>query len=272
MKKNTDCPKVVNITKVIAEAKDAKTFHFVLDDEVIPGQFFMVWIPDVDEIPMSCSYSNRNVKGITFCKVGEATNALYDLKVGDKLGIRGPYGNGFTISGKKILCVGGGTGIATLIFAVEHALYKKNEVYVIVGAQTKSKLLFVNRFKNMRVSGFSISTDDGSMGFKGFASTVAERIMGEHVFDVVLTCGPELMMKRIVDLCLKKNIPVQASLERYIKCGIGICGQCCIGEGLRVCKDGPVFDGETLKNINDFAFFKRDASGRKVRFLGTKNK
>ena len=71
-------------------------------------------------------------------------------------------------------------------------------------------------------------------------------------------------MKRLLDMC--KDIPFQASLERYIKCSVGICGQCCIGKGLRLCKDGPVFDGKTLKNTEDFGVYKRDSAGRIVRF------
>jgi dihydroorotate dehydrogenase electron transfer subunit len=72
------------------------------------------------------------------------------------------------------------------------------------------------------------------------------------------------MMKKLLEIC--KNVPFQASLERYMKCGFGICGQCTVGKGLRVCEEGPVFDGKTLKNIEDFGFFKRDATGRKIRF------
>ena len=72
------------------------------------------------------------------------------------------------------------------------------------------------------------------------------------------------MMNALFKMC--KDIPFQASLERYMKCGFGICGQCCVGKGLRVCKEGPVFDGKMLKNIKDFGVFKRDAAGKKVKF------
>ena len=108
-----------------------------------------------------------------------------------------------------------------------------------------------------------ISTDDGSKGYKGLASDLAKEEIAKEKFDQVLTCGPEIMMKKLYDIC--KNIPFQASLERYMKCGFGICGQCCIGEGLRVCKEGPVFDGKTLKKIQDFGIYTRDASGRKIK-------
>ena len=108
-----------------------------------------------------------------------------------------------------------------------------------------------------------ISTDDGSKGFKGLASDMAKELINKNNFDSIITCGPELMMKNLLELC--PDVPFQASLERYMKCGIGICGQCCIGEGLRVCVEGPVFYGEMLRNIKDFGVFKRDASGKKIK-------
>ena len=85
-------------------------------------------------------------------------------------------------------------------------------------------------------------------------------------FDLIITCGPEIMMKKVVDIANKYNIPVQVSLERYMKCGIGICGQCCVDdEGLCVCKDGPVFWGDKLKYISEFGKYKRDASGKIIK-------
>jgi len=255
--------KIKNIIEVKKETNAVKTFLFDYSEKVIPGQFFMIWIPDVDEIPMSVSYINKDAIGITFRKVGDATKSLFDLEEGDKIGLRGPYGNGFNISGKKILFVGGGTGIAMMAPAVEEATRKNISSTVIIGVKNKSELFFENRLKKSGAKIY-ISTDDGSKGCKGFASDLAKEIIGKEKFTSVLTCGPEIMMKKLLDIC--KNIELQASLERYMKCSIGLCGQCCIGEGLRVCKEGPVFDGKTLKNVEDFGIYKRDASGRKVRF------
>ena len=223
----------------------------------------MIWIPGVDEIPMSVSYITKNVKGITFRKVGDATKALFNLKEGDKIGIRGPYGNGFKFNGKKILFVGGGTGIAMMASAVEQATKKNISATVILGAKSKKELFFEDRIKKYGVE-VHITTDDGSQGHKGFTTDLAEKLISKNKYDLVLTCGPEIMMKKLVEIC--GNIPFQASLERYMKCGIGICGQCTVGKGLRVCEEGPVFDGKTLKNIEDFGVFKRDAAGRKIRF------
>jgi dihydroorotate dehydrogenase electron transfer subunit len=258
-----NCPTVTKIIKSTTESKDVKTFLFHYPGVTIPGQFFMIWIPGVDEIPMSVSYIDNDVKGITFRKVGEATNALFKLNVGDKIGVRGPYGNGFKMAGKKILFVGGGTGISMLTPAIEEAVRKKISATGVIGVKTASELFFEDRLDQCGCK-IHISTDDGSKGYKGFASDFVKDLLKKEKFTSVLTCGPEPMMKRLLDMC--GDIPFQASLERYMKCGIGLCGQCCIGEGLRVCKDGPVFDGKTLRTIEEFGIYKRDAAGRKVRF------
>lgn len=256
-------PKVTKIIKTEKENSDVKTFLFEYTEKTIPGQFFMIWIPGVDEIPMSASYIAKNVKGITFRRVGDATKALFNLKKGEKIGVRGPYGNGFKINGKSILFVGGGTGIATIASAVEEAISKGISLTVILGVKNKNELFFENRIKKCGAE-IHVSTDDGSKGYKGFATDLAKELVDNDKFDSVLTCGPEKMMKKLFEIY--GNIPFQASLERYMKCGIGICGQCCVGKGLRVCEEGPVFDGKTLKNIEDFGVYKRDAAGRKVRF------
>jgi dihydroorotate dehydrogenase electron transfer subunit len=256
-------PKIIQIKDIKKENSDVKTLFFDYPKLTHPGQFFMVWVPTIDEIPMSISYVENDSKGITFKRVGESTNALFNLKIGDKLGIRGPYGNGFNLTGKRILFIGGGTGIATLAPTVKNAIDKKISAMVILGAKKKNELFFEERLKNYGAD-LKISTDDGSLGFKGLATDLAREIINKEKFDSIITCGPELMMKKLFDIT--KNIPFQASLERYMKCGIGICGQCCVGKGLRVCEEGPVFDRKTLKNIEDFGIFKRDAAGRKVKF------
>ena len=255
-------PKIVKIIDSKKENSDVKTILFNYPGKIVPGQFFMIWIPDVDEIPMSISYIKKDVKGITFRKVGDATNALFSLKKNDKIGVRGPYGNGFKITGKNVLFVGGGTGIAMIVPAVEKAIKNKIKCTVVLGVGTKNELFFEERLKKIGAEVY-VATDDGSKSYKGFASDLAKELIEKNKFDQILTCGPELMMKKLYES--RKNIPLQASMERYMKCGFGICGQCCVGEGLRVCKEGPVFDEKVLKNIKEFGVFSRDASGSKVR-------
>jgi len=256
-------PKITKILEVTNEAKNVKTITFRYPKEVKPGQFFMIWIPGVDEIPMSISHMDKDIKAVTFKKIGDATSALYQLKKGEHIGVRGPNGNGFKIHKKHILFVGGGTGVAALAPAVEQAIKNRSTATVIIGAKTADELFFEDKLKKYGAT-VLVSTDDGSKGFKGFATDLARDVLNHEHIDSVITCGPEPMMKTL--LTYSKTISYQASLERYMKCAIGVCGQCSIGEGLRVCKDGPVFDGKTLKNIHDFGVYKRDSAGRKVRF------
>ena len=256
-------PTITTILTSTTVATDIKTITFRYPGPVLPGQFFMIWIPGVDEIPMSVSEITNDVKGITFRKIGDATNALYHLKPESKIGVRGPYGNGFKLAGKHLLFVGGGTGIAMLTPAVEQARKRKLKSTVIIGVKTKNEIFFEDRLRHCGAT-VLVSTDDGSKGYKGFASELAKDVLKKEKIDAVFTCGPEPMMKTLLSRC--NTIPFQASLERYMKCSIGICGQCCVGKGLRVCLDGPIFDGKTLKKVEDFGIYRRDAAGRKIPF------
>jgi len=254
-------PEITKIIETKTENKNVKTIKFRHKKKIIPGQFYMIWIPNVDEIPMSVSYIDKNIKGITFKKIGEATESLFNLKEEDKIGIRGPYGNGFKIEGKKILFVGGGTGIAAIAPAIKIASEKNISTTTIIGSKCKDELFFEKRLKKYSKN-CVLCTDDGSCGKKGFTTDVLKDLLEKEIFSQIITCGPEIMMKKIIDI--SKNIPVQASLERYMKCGFGLCGQCTIGEGLRVCKEGPVFEGKTLKKVKDFGKYKKDSSGKKI--------
>ncbi len=267
----THRPRIVKVEETRTETPSIKTIMFSDErcSEAGPGQFVMVWIPSVDEIPMSLSYlMGKGYFGVTVRRVGEATQALHAAKVGDDLGIRGPYGNGFKIvEGGKALVVGGGTGIACMAPLIERLSLKSDELAIVIGARTKSELLFLERIKKATAKAKTrllASTDDGSYGSEALASDVAITMMENAKFDVAYACGPELMMKRIAEKCLDKAVPLQASLERLMKCGIGICGSCVIG-AYRVCKDGPVFDAETLRNLQEFGVYRRDASGTKIK-------
>jgi dihydroorotate dehydrogenase electron transfer subunit len=107
-----------------------------------------------------------------------------------------------------------------------------------------------------------ISTEDGSYGIKGNATDAMSLIIMQEKFDMVYTCGPELMMRKVFDIGSAKALPIQASLERYMKCGIGICASCCIGDRL-VCKDGTVFNEKQLCAMTEFGKMYRDKSGRR---------
>jgi len=242
----------VEITDIKTESKDVRTFFFDHSFRFVAGQYVMVWIRGVDEIPMSLSYAN----GITVREVGDATAAMCALRVGDTLGIRGPFGNGFRVTKLPVLLVAGGVGAAPLAPLAESL---KNNALTILGAQTEDGLLFVERFKS--AGSLWITTDDGSAGHKGPTIDLLERIRG---YSEIMSCGPEKMMRKVLDYATVAGMPSQFSLQRYIKCGVGLCGSCCIDpSGLRVCSDGPVFTGAQLKE-GDFGVYKRDATGSRV--------
>ncbi|MGQ4892532.1 MAG: dihydroorotate dehydrogenase electron transfer subunit [Candidatus Njordarchaeia archaeon] len=252
-----DRPRIVEITDIQIETPKVKTFKFkddYISENSRPGQFLMIWVPKSGEIPISVSnvIVERKEVWITIAKVGETTAKMHGYKVGDKIGVRGPYGNGFDIDYDEILFIGGGYGVAPLVFASELAKKNGSKIYGIVGAKTKQDLLFINRVKRVTEK-FWITTEDGSLGVKGVVTDLLERILTKKVLepDVMLTCGPEGMIAKVYEIAKKFNISIQASLERYMKCGIGICGSCAIGE-YRVCIDGPVFNTEMLRKVEPY--------------------
>jgi len=256
-----EIPEVLKIKYVVKENYKTKTFFFNKKIEAEPGQFMMVWIPRADEKPFAVSFTNPF--GITVCKAGTISSKLLVMKEGYKLGIRGPYGHGFKLKGKKICLVGGGYGIIPLALLSEKAKKKRIKVTTIIGAKTKNDLFFLNRLR--KSSKVLITTDDGSLGRKGFATDALKDFLKEEKFDCVYTCGPEIMMKRVFEICENNGIECQISLERYMKCGFGVCGSCCLDDAL-VCKDGPVFNSDQLRRLSEFGKFNRNKSGSKVYF------
>ncbi len=265
MNEKKDYPVGAKIMDIITESQDVKTFIIDRQISAKPGQFVMAWIPGIDEKPFTITRAGKSL-AITAKKKGEATSAMHIMKKGGILGIRGPYGNGtFDLEKKKkIILVGGGYGTLGLALLLEEAIKKKIKVDAIIGANTKKDLLFVERFKKQGAN-VTITTDDGSAGKKALATTVLEEKLKTQKYDAIYTCGPEIMMHFVLKLGLTYGIEVQASLERWMKCGFGICGGCALDpSGLRVCKDGPVFKTDVLKDIEGFGFTTRDKCGAKV--------
>ena len=244
------------------------TFHDRLCGRSRPGQFVMVWVPGVDEIPLSLSTIRPNgFSSITVAEVGEATEALHQRKVGDALGIRGPFGNGFTLTSGKIMIVGGGTGLASLVPLAENLMGRTTQITFLLGAKTRDELLFLDRIGRAlsKVEArVMATTEDGSYGLRGLVTGPAEQILMKERLDMIYTCGPEQMMRKMFLLAERYKVPLQASLERIMHCAMGLCGGCVIGR-LRVCKDGPVFSSEQLREVRgEFGRFKRGFDGRKI--------
>lgn len=257
-------PVVLQIKKIADEAEKTKTFVFDYGLESEPGQFINLWIPKFDEKPFSISYQDDKRFAITVACIGIFTEEMRKLKEGDLIGIRGPYGKAFNLKGKNIILVGGGCGCGPLAFLADEAIKKGVDVSFIIGARTKDALLFLERMKKNNVKTF-VTTDDGSFGVKGFATDLLKDFLEKNHIDAVYSCGPEKMMKKVAEMCKDKKIYCELSLERYMKCGFGVCGQCCMDDsGFRVCTDGPVINGEDALKLREFGSYRRDAAGKKV--------
>lgn len=269
----------LKIKNIINECANIKTITFNIpyynkDDYVKPkpGQFIMVWVPGVDEVPMSISECNdMGDWSFTVKNVGECTNALFSLTINDFIGIRGPYGNFFSLPSndiKQAFLVGGGTGIAPLHFLAKSLINNKIKTSIIEGAKIIDELIRYDDLDKF-ISETIYCTDDGSYGKKNYASETFEEVINnetDHLKDlIVYTCGPEKMMHKVFRICEQKEIQVQASLERMMRCGCGLCGLCAVDpKGLLVCKDGPVFNSKELREMDDFGKYKRDMTGRKI--------
>ena len=247
---------MMEIADVVQEAKDINSFFFKEQIDCKPGQFIMIWLPGADEKPMAVSYHKKNEFAFTSQALGKFTHTLDGLKKGDKLGIRGPYGNSF--STKNNACVvGGGVGLSSVSTLIDSL---KNPI-LIHGARSKKHLIYLRRFRNKNMI---VTTDDGSFGRKGFTTAALDETLSRNKkIKIVYTCGPEIMMKKIVDICNRHKVECEASLERYMACGFGICGKCMINDKI-VCVDGPIFNSKQLSKMPEFGNFARLKSGRKV--------
>lgn len=262
-------PTSVRVTEVIEESDTTRTINFrypISGTQFRSGQFMMVWVPGVDEIPMSVSHWDPPDVGVTVAPIGEATNALASQKAGQMIGIRGPFGTCFSTDAKNALVVGGGIGMAPLRPLTYELLSKDVQVTLLIAARTQGELVYLEEFDTLRAANLRLetSTDDGSMGYKGLAPQAAKEILATVTPDTIYTCGPELMMLGLYEIAKTHRISFQASLERFMKCGCGICGTCALDPtGDLVCLEGPVFDGDQLSNITEFGKYHRDSMGLK---------
>lgn len=248
-----DCKKINSNTRRI-------TFEW--DAEAKPGQFVMVWAPGMEEIPLSLS-GVKQEKSITFKIIGPDTEKLAQLGSGDRIQVRGPYGNGYVYDQndkKKILLVGGGIGIAPLI-----PLMKARSADIILAGRTAEEVEpYVPTAKNFAMKHWE-STDDGSYGFHGNAVELVKQVMKDETYDEVVACGPEIMLYFLHQYLNKVHVEHQMSLERYMKCGCGLCGACMMDDK-RVCKDGPVFNNYEIDLMPEFGTSKRGVDGSLIVF------
>jgi dihydroorotate dehydrogenase electron transfer subunit len=249
------------------ESRAIKTFTFKdkLCANAQPGQFLMLWIPQIDEIPLSIMNSQNGNVSVTVKAIGTATRTLHGMKEGDIIGVRGPFGNFFTKNIDNVLMIGGGTGIAPLFFLVKNLIKKSKRITFVIGAKTKSELLFLYSLKQLCKKQTILSTtEDGSYGLNCIVTKPLKKLIDQEKYNMIYTCGPEPMIRKVFDVSETFNTPMEASLERFMRCGIGLCGSCVIGK-YRVCRDGPIFNSIQLREIQDeFGFSKLDRYGKTI--------
>jgi len=270
-------PLWAKIIEIAPEAAGVSTYWLEFEDKAVrdryrfaPGQFNMVYQPGYGEAAISISsHPGRPERiGHTVRFVGNVTRAISRLKRGDVLGLRGPFGVGWPLAdhqGRDVVIAAGGIGLAPLRPAIYHILNHRadyGKVTIIYGARTPSDLLFRGEYDAWSEKGMEvlITVDRGDEDWTGQVGVVPilfYRLRLEAERSMLLTCGPEIMMRFVVFEGLARRIPQERiflSMERNMKCGQGFCGHCQLGPYF-ICKEGPVFRFDQLAgffNVENF--------------------
>ena len=245
--------KVLSVTQIHARYVLIKLTDSQKLPEMLPGQFVEVRVDGSPTTflrrPISINYvdRDRNELWLLVATVGDGTRKLAQLQAGDTLNCVLPLGNGFTPAktGEKVLLIGGGVGVAPLLYMGAVMKQAGQEPTFLLGARTAQDLLMTDEFK--KYGRVYVTTEDGSEGEKGFVTN--HSILSQEQFDRISTCGPTPMMKSVARLAVAKGIACEASLENLMACGLGAC-LCCVEKttegNVCVCKDGPVFNIQSL--------------------------
>lgn len=258
------------VQRVLKETGDTFTLELVPSVALnhgtfAPGQFNMLYVFGVGEVPISISGDpqKHDLLVHTTRAVGTVTKAMYRLKKGDCLGVRGPYGTAWPVGpaiGKDVVLVAGGIGLAPLRPAIYQLLASREKygnIAILYGTRTPADILYLKELERWR-SRFDLEVDitvDRAMaGWKGSVGVVTS-LISRAPFDpanvLAMVCGPEIMMRFTVSELQKRGMKtsdIYVSLERNMKCGIGLCGHCQYGP-VFICKDGPVFTFDRIKNL-----------------------
>lgn len=263
-------PKKATIVTVKELTDKEKLFEIELDNgESLnhdPGQFVELYLPGYGEAPFSISSSPTKDGPFELCvrKVGRVTTGLHKANEGDKVGIRGPYGNGFDVDflkGKDLLFICGGLGIAplrSLVWYVRDNCDDYGETHLLYGCKEPSERLFVDELEKWRKDDFcSLEETVDSCPAEadwdynvGVITTLIPEVDIDPETTYAVVCGPPVMYNFVMQELDKKELPDDhrfLSLERRMKCGLGECGHCQIGE-YYVCRDGPVFNYAEIKD------------------------
>lgn len=264
MSRNEYIPFLSEIKEVIKHTDIEYTFRMTYEGEVKPGQFFEVSIPKFGEAPISVSGITDGLIDLTIRKVGKVTEEVFERYVGDKLFLRGPYGNGFDVNlyeGREVVVVAGGSGLAPVRGIVEYFynnIEKCKSFKLIVGFKSLEDILFKDDLKRWSDKlDVLVTVDSAQEGYQGNIGLVTKYIPELEIQNVdnmsAIVVGPPMMMKFTVAEFIKRNIDeknIWVSYERKMCCGTGKCGHCKMDDTY-ICVDGPVFDYSYAKNLMD---------------------
>jgi len=270
---NLTIPEIVTIDEVKDEIVEVKTFYLSFDarkggeaPKFTSGQFVMCTVFGAGEFAVSLPTCPENDRfHLTVRRVGKVTNALHELKPGDKIGIRGPFGNGFPfdeIKGKNVIYVAGGIGLIPLRSSIMRVMQNKDKfgrVLLFLGARTPQELMYADSIKEWKTApGFetNITIDNPVPGWDGDVGFVHTLIKKKNIpieNTVAFVCGPPMMFNAVIKELTELGIGEEniiSTLERHMKCGIGKCQHCAIGRTL-VCTDGPVYTYRQIKTLGE---------------------
>lgn len=261
---NEYIPFLSEIKDVIQHTEVEYTFRMAFKGEVKPGQFFEVSIPKYGEAPISVSGIGEGYVDLTIRKVGRVTNEIFRNYKGDKLFLRGPYGNGFNMTnyqGKELIVVAGGTGLSPVRGVVDYFASQPEQstgFTLIAGFKSPQDVLFKDDLESWKQSAQIILTvDQAEAGYEGHVGLVTKFIPNLEIKELehvqVIVVGPPMMMHFTVLEFLKRGVAeenIWISQERKMCCGIGKCGHCKIDDTY-ICLEGPVFNYTKGKYLID---------------------
>jgi len=269
--KNIYLPHLAEIVDIKQETPDIKTFKLRFKDKAVgkgftynPGQFVELSIFGEGESPFCISNSpTRDTIECSVKKMGKVTEALHEMDIGDEVGIRGPYGNGFPLDelkDKNLLFVAGGIGLAPLRSLINYCLDNRKDyrtITIVNGARTSKDLVYKDEYKvweKAKDTHLHLTVDcqeDNWTCMVGVVPKILEEIKPTCKDSVVIVCGPPIMIKFTTPVLIRLGFCADAiltTLEMKMKCGLGKCGRCNIAN-LYICKDGPVFSYAQLEGI-----------------------
>ena len=267
--KNIYLPLRGTIEKVVEESSTIRSFAIVPDEPVpfCTGQFIELTVPGIGEgpfTPCSSHYATGTLE-FTVMKVGKVTSALHGMAAGQRVGLRGPYGRGYPLKefeGRAILICGGGVGLAplrSLLLTLRHDRERYRGVLLRYGARTPADIIYKaelakwQKDEKLNVKVTVDRSDAGWAGQVGLVTTLLEDPVIDPENSVAVVCGPPVMMKfttfKLLDIGFAPG-DIYLSMEKNMSCGFGKCGHCRLGS-YYVCKDGPVFTYEQVKDLRE---------------------